>query len=177
MKTLLLLRHAKSSWKDPMQGDFDRPLNKRGRRAAKTMGRYLREKKLIPDLILCSGSRRTVETLDFVVAKLKTKSAPQISILDDLYLASAEEILGFIRKADSPIETILVIGHNPGTETLAQGLLDKASSNSNAVQQMAVKYPTGSLAHLDAAIDTWAELSAGRAKLISFTRPRDLDEK
>jgi len=117
-RILLLVRHAKSSWKHPELDDIDRPLNKRGRRDAPEMGRRLSHRKLIPDLVLCSPAVRTKATAEAIAAEVGY-SADQIVINDDLYAASEQEILDAVASTDDRVRTLMVVTHNPVITDLA----------------------------------------------------------
>lgn len=169
MKSLLLLRHAKSSRDDPRVADFDRPLAKRGREAAPEVGAFLRHAKLLPDLVLCSTARRTQETAELALAKLGRDAT--LRLLDNLYLAPPEQILKAIHAVDAKVKTLLVVGHNPGMAQLASHLA--ASGDKEAIHRLRDKYPTSGLAVFEAGIDSWSKLD--RAKLMQFVTPKDLD--
>lgn len=170
MKTIYLLRHAKSSWKDATRDDFDRPLNKRGRRAAKAMGRYLATQGIEPAQILCSSSRRTRETLE-ILQKAIGASIP-IRFEKGIYLAEAPDLLTRLRTLSDSLSSVLLIGHNPGMERLALML---AAAGGEAEVRMADKFPTGALAILRADTDTWEQLAPDMARLEAFVCPRDLE--
>ncbi|MCR9256107.1 MAG: histidine phosphatase family protein [Alphaproteobacteria bacterium] len=170
MKTLYLLRHAKSSWENTGIDDYDRPLNARGQRAAMVMGVYFAQQQLRPDLILCSSARRTLETLDQVRPRIPGK--PQLSIEKELYLASANDLMKRLRKVDPAVGSILLLGHNPGLEDLARLLFGKQKTE--VVDGLNAKYPTGGLATFAADIDSWKDLKAGGASLQSFVIPKGL---
>jgi phosphohistidine phosphatase len=171
MKRLTLLRHAKSGWDDPVARDFDRPLNAKGKRAARVVGSHLREAGITFDHALASPATRVVETLEEVSAGY---GRPLCHDFDRrLYLASAETLLDVIHDAPDNAETLLLAGHNPGLEELVLLLVpDGAGQDREAVED---KFPTASLAeiHFDAA--RWADIRAGSGALRRFTRPRDLD--
>ncbi len=173
MPELLLLRHAKSDWQDPALDDFDRPLAKRGRRAAPQMGEYLRAQGLEPDLVLCSSARRARETLELVLTALA--SAPEISYLKSLYLAPPSRMLAILRRQSPETGRILLIAHNPGLERLALGLAQatEGQDRSAAARHMAEKFPTAALARFRVA--AWESLGAVPAELLAFIRPRDLE--
>ena len=170
MKTLLLLRHAKSSWSTSAQRDFDRPLNERGRRAAGLMGAYMQAKGLRPDIIYCSGAARTRETL----SRLNLTPAPPAMFKDQLYLASARRLLDEIHAASDAHGSLLLVGHNPGMEELSAALVDPARSNSAMIQKLSEKYPTAALAHFEFDAGHWADIALRRGVLKRFQRPRDL---
>ncbi|TKT81380.1 histidine phosphatase family protein [Aquamicrobium sp. LC103] len=171
MKTLLLLRHAKSSWDDPALDDFDRPLARRGRAAAPLMGRLLAERAWVPDLALVSPALRTRQTWRLVAPELA--EPVDAAFADGLYEASAEQILGEIRKQAAKIGTLLVLGHNPGLEELARRLCGP-SSDREALAWLTAKFPTAALARFE--FDRgWSNLGFGVGKLTDFVRPRDLE--
>ncbi len=167
-RRLYLLRHAKSSWKDERLADHDRPLAGRGRRAAKAIGRHLREQGVDPELVLCSSARRARETLEGVEASLGRGA---IRIEPGLYGASPAELLALINGIVASIRSVMVIGHNPALEQLALLLARRGST----VQELEAKFPTGALATLAFRGSGWAALDHGTADLIGFIRPRDLE--
>lgn len=167
---LLLLRHAKSDWGDAELPDIDRPLNARGKAAAVTMARYLRDQKLQPSVILCSTAQRTRETL----ARL-LPHAPQeahIELISDLYWKSEDGYGAIIRKHGHRAQTLMVIGHNPATEDTALDLV--GTSAPDALADLEEKYPTAALAVIDFDITDWSELGSGTGHLERFVKPRDL---
>ncbi len=166
MPELLLLRHAKSDWKDRRLDDFDRPLAPRGRRAAPLIGRYLASQGLEPDLVLCSTAQRAAETLDLVLTALASR--PEISYLKTLYLAPPSRLLAVLRRQSPDRSRILLIAHNPGLHHLA---IDLAGSGP-AAASLAEKYPTAALARFR--VSDWAGLGEAPATLLDFVRPRDL---
>jgi len=162
MKTLLLMRHAKSSFKDGSMPDFERPLSKRGEKDAPRMGKLLREKDLVPDLIIASSAVRAKATAELVAEKSGYKG--EILNAGDLYLGEPAAYLDALRNLDDDVETVLIIGHNPGLETLLQILTDKVESLS-----------TAAIAHLEVPLRTWKALdTAIIATLKHLWRPRDL---
>lgn len=172
MKTLGLLRHGKSDWSDPSLEDFERPLAPRGTKAAPRMGKAMKALGLVPDLVLCSAARRTRETWDLVAPRLG--GTPRVSLSRGLYLAGPPALLKAIREVGPEVETLLMIGHNPGLENLA-ALLAGPDSEPRLLTKMGKKFPTGALAVLAFEIDTWREAAPGAGRLIRFVRPRDLD--
>ena len=171
MKRLYLLRHAKSDWADPDRIDADRPLSPRGRRAAPTLGRYMRRQGLIPALVLASTARRTEETWDLLSETLK--SVVPVETSHKLYLASPARLLKTIRGVDDTVASVVIVGHNPGIQALALELA--GSGDASARARIAEKYPTGGLAVFDFAVDHWADVAAGGGELERFVVPRDLD--
>jgi phosphohistidine phosphatase len=171
MKRLLLLRHAKSSWGDPGVDDHERTLNRRGEKSADQIGQWLRSHHIAPDLVLCSTSRRTRQTLDALMPF--DGATPTVELLPSLYLAGALAILDRIRAASDSVKCLLVIGHNPGFEQLAQSLA--AEGEAEALARLAEKYPTGALADIRFGAARWKTISPGQGRLAAFIRPRDLD--
>ena len=171
MKTLILMRHAKSAWDDPQQKDIDRPLSARGRKAAPRMGAWLEAEKYRPDVVLCSTARRAHDTLDLVKPHLPKTAT--IHHLRGLYMASPREMLSEVSKMPASAHIAILVGHNPGMESLASMLT--GSGNAKAIASLHSKFPTASIAVLRFDTDHWNELEAGTGTLLAFTRPRDLD--
>ena len=166
MSHLLLLRHAKSDWGDPGLTDHDRPLAPRGERAADRMRAHLLANALRPELVLCSSSRRTRETLDRLAPAF---ADAEILIEDELYGAGRTELIERLRTVPDEVGTVAVIGHNPGIQDLA---LDLAGTGDD-LGRIQEKYPAGALAVLE--IDgPWRQLEPGAARLVSFVKPREL---
>ncbi|HYJ31456.1 MAG TPA: histidine phosphatase family protein [Allosphingosinicella sp.] len=169
MKTLTLLRHAKSTWDDPVARDFDRPLNRRGRKAARRIGEEMRRLGLAFDLVLASPAMRVRETLEEVEAgygrSLEAAFDPRV------YLAAPETLLDIVRATDSAAASLLLAGHNPGLESLAMAL----DGGTGLRDEVAVKYPTGTLAEIALPVDRWSEVATGTGRIARFIRPRDLD--
>ena len=172
MKTLILLRHAKSGWNDPVARDFDRPLNKRGRRAARTVGREMRAQGLEFESVVASPAARVVETLADVAEGYGRKIS---TVWDErIYLASAGTLLEVVHEADDGADRLLLVGHNPGLESLAL-LLTSDGEGNGLREELAVKYPTGTVAEIVFDVDRWREVGEGGGRLERFIRPRDLD--
>ena len=173
MKTLTILRHAKSGWDAPVERDFDRPINARGRRGAELIGQYVRRNTWPIDRIIASPAVRVTDTLDVFLPAAG---------LDDLephwdrriYLASAATLMDVIREAARDADHLMLVGHNPGLEDLILmlALADKDDPLRSAVDE---KLPTAALARLDLAIDGWRAIKVGVGKMTHFVRPRDLD--
>src|SRR5688572_22674308 len=123
MKTLLVLRHAKSSWNDPALDDHERPLNERGRRDAPRMGELVREYGLIPDIVISSDAVRAQLTAEAVAEA--ARYAGEILLDQRLYIASPADILSLLRTVRENAETIMIVGHNPGLEELVEHLTGK----------------------------------------------------
>ena len=171
MKILTLLRHAKSTWHDPVARDFDRPLNTRGRKAAKTVGREMRAQGLRFDRVLASPAMRVKETLDEVADGYGRSFDPEYDAR--LYLASPALLLDIIHEVGDPVERLLLVGHNPGMECLALAL---SGGSENALRgEIELKYPTGTLAEIALDVEGWWQVDQGCGKITRFIRPRDLD--
>jgi phosphohistidine phosphatase len=167
-RTLLLLRHAKSSWDEPDLDDRERPLAPRGRRAAAALGGRLARRGLGVDRVLCSPSRRTRETLALLDLPAKTP----IAFEEALYLASAQTLLARIRRLPARSRRVLVIAHDPGLDHLAQLLA--GDGRPKALRRLAAGFSTGALAELRVPEAGWRALAPGSAWLERFTRPKDL---
>ncbi len=171
MKTLTLLRHAKSDWTDTVARDFDRPLNGKGKRAAALIGQHLRGLSPNVDHVVASPAVRVVETLEAVQNGFGRTLAPAWD--RRIYLASAVTLLDVVRDLPGAVADVLLVGHNPGLEDLVLLLVpDVAGPLRDAVEE---KYPTASIARLTFAVDAWSDVAAGGAVLEQFVRPRDLD--
>lgn len=171
VKTLTLLRHAKSGWDDAVARDFDRPLNPKGRRAAQTMGRELRRLGLSFDHVVASPAVRVEQTIDGVESGYARALSPAYD--RRIYLASAGSLLDVVRETDDEYAHLLLIGHNPGLEDLVLLLApDEPGTLRDDVEE---KYPTATLAELTFAVDCWAEVRERGGTLTRFIRPRDLD--
>lgn len=170
---LLLLRHAKSDWGDQELADIDRPLNSRGKSAAITMARYLREQKLLPNVILCSTAQRTRETLARLMPHLPQEA--HIELMSDLYWQSEDSYATLISKHGGRAQNVMVIGHNPATEDTALDLV--GTSAPDALSDLQEKYPTAALAVIDFDFTDWSELAPGTGHLERFVKPRDLQSE
>jgi len=170
LKTLYLLRHAKAA-PEASLGDARRPLAKRGRKAAKAMAEFLGKLDPAPELILCSTSLRTRETLELILPALAPP--PAVTYEDGLYLAEASELLERLRKLRKDAQCVLLIGHNPGLHELAARLAADAG-------RLVEGFPTGALAALQLP-GAWAELQWQKARLMLYQTPkaltRDLDSE
>ncbi|MCE9521730.1 MAG: histidine phosphatase family protein [Alphaproteobacteria bacterium] len=174
MKTVFLLRHAKSDWADAGLKDQDRRLSERGRDAAPRMGAYLSAKHYEPDAVLCSTARRTVETCDLV--KSAIGEGVQVQFEDSLYLAGLRHLLDRLKWLDDHVKSAMIIGHNPGLEQLANALphSPKTEAEEKLHRRMREKFSTCALAVIKLPIKTWRDLKPGTGTLVDFMRPRDL---
>ncbi len=170
MKTIYILRHAKSSWADGSLRDHDRPLNARGRAAAPRVGAHMQGAGYLPDLVLCSTATRTMRTLDAVLSELEGE--PAIEFQEELYLAGPSEMLDLVRSGSDTAESILLVGHNPGTGMLAAALSGDGPPES--IHLMRSKFPTAGLAIIELNVNRWKDVVSGCGSLKEFVRPRDL---
>jgi phosphohistidine phosphatase len=162
MKTLLVLRHAKSSWNDPELDDHERPLNERGRRDGPRMGELVREYGLVPDLVISSDAVRAQLTAKAVTEA--ARYAGEILLDPRLYLASPADILSLLRTVRENARTVMIIGHNPGLEELVEQLTGERQD-----------FPTAALAHIVLEIDHWRDLTRStRGTLLGHWRPKEL---
>jgi len=163
---LILTRHAKSDWDDPLLSDHDRTLNARGRDAADRIGDWLRRQGLSPDAVLVSSARRTRETWQRIAARIA--DAPEPLICPDLYGSGSDRMLARLR-ATSGAGCVLMLGHNPATAHLAAELVARAPAH----PRFSI-YPTGATLVADFLIRTWAELCPGTGQTVAFVVPREL---
>lgn len=171
MKTLTILRHAKSGWDDPVLRDFDRPLNAKGQRAARLMGHALASLGLRFDHVVASSAVRVRETWQDFARGYGDLVDPEWD--KTLYLASADTLMDAIHALPDTANRVLLVGHNPGLEDLVLLLTpEKGGTPRDAVEE---KFPTASVAEIDLAVERWAEVKAGGGVLVRFVRPRDLD--
>jgi phosphohistidine phosphatase len=171
MRRLTLLRHAKSSWDDTVPRDFDRPLNAKGLRAARTMGRHLRGEGFAFDHVVASPAIRVVETLDGLWEGFGATLKP---VWDRrIYLASCVNLLDVVRETPAEVGSLLMAGHNPGLEDLVLMLVPDREGD-QLRDSLEEKFPTASVAVLEFDGD-WTGLDARGARLTRFIRPRDLD--
>jgi phosphohistidine phosphatase len=175
VKTLTLLRHAKSGYDDPLLRDFDRPLNDRGRRASVRVGQWLRAAQdagAMPDFdhVAASPAVRVRQTIDGIEAGMQARLAPIYE--QRIYLSSSATLTELVAGFADHCAHALLVGHNPGLEDL---LLELVPPGDALRAEAMLKYPTAALARLDLAIERWAQVDGGRARLVHFIRPRDLD--
>jgi phosphohistidine phosphatase len=176
MLTLILLRHAKSSWDYAQLSDFKRPLAKRGKKAAPEMGAALARLGLRPDLILCSGAARARETLALVLPELGSQSPPVVYD-DALYMALPDGLLTGLHaiKPDhhgKSFQCVMMVGHNPGFEELAMLLVGDGPAAELA--ELADKFPTAGAAVITFDTELWSEVGPGRGRLNHFITPKRL---
>lgn len=173
LKSLTILRHAKSGWDAAVERDFDRPINARGQRGAELIGQWLKRQKLPVDQILASPAVRVTQTLDIF------QPAADLDQLEPhwdrrIYLASAATLIDVIREGGREATHLLISGHNPGLEDLILMLVPE-SADDELRAKVDQKLPTSALARLELEIDDWHALDTGMARFTQFIRPRDLD--
>lgn len=161
MRTLLLLRHAKSSRKDNGVRDFDRPLNQRGLKAAPSIGRLIRKRKLQPDLVLSSPAERARQTtqLLFEAAGLKT----EVRYDERIYEATGARLFEIVGQIEEDANVAMLVGHNPGLEELLEALTGEAHN-----------LPTAALACIELNIEKWNKVRAGGGQLEWLVKPKEL---
>jgi phosphohistidine phosphatase len=171
-----VLRHAKSSWDDPMLEDHDRPLAPRGVEAVRRLSEHIRKSGIRPDQILCSSARRTQQTMEAV------SDAGETLVERGLYEAVCGSLIERLRQVPTGAESVMLIGHNPAMQMLvlrltgangaeyANGTKEPPEGDIAEVQR---KFPTGALATLEFDCE-WADLGPGRAELVRYVRPKDL---
>ncbi|WP_163025997.1 SixA phosphatase family protein [Chachezhania antarctica] len=162
-RTLILMRHAKSSWGDPGLDDHDRPLNNRGRRSAVALGAWLAREGFVPDQVLCSTATRTQHTFKGLGIGV------QPSLRPDLYHADPADMLAALRDATG--QTVLLIGHNPGIADFAQQLVANPPQHDRFED-----YPTGATLVARFDIEVWTALEPGTGAAAGFVIPRELTD-
>jgi len=170
MKRLLLLRHAKSSWNHPGLDDFERPLSGRGREDAPDVGRYLRQHALVPDHTICSPARRTEQTWTAVAEHLD--GGGSVDFDSALYLAPPSTYLTLAQSQPLDVNTLLLIGHNPGIEQAALRLSGLGAETD--LVRLRTKVPTASLIEIQFDVERWGEIDWRGGRLMRFVTPADL---
>ena len=161
MKTLFLLRHAKSSWSDTNLADFDRPLNDRGQRTAPQMGNLMKSRGYLPDVVISSPAARARHT-----AELASEAAgirERLQFEPRIYEASPSTLLDITNSIDDSVSAAMLVGHNPGMEGFVRLL-------TGAVERM----PTAALAVIEVTVDSWKDVPSGRGQLIEVIRPKEV---
>ncbi len=168
-RRLILTRHAKSSWDDPMMADHDRPLNARGQRASAELGAWLASRGYIPGEVLCSDATRTRETWERIAQTLGTAAgdAPALVLKPALYHASPDVMLAVLRHAQA--ETVMMVGHNPGIGEFAERIVAQMPAH-----PAYRRYPTGATLIASFEIDSWQDVGFGLGAVRDFVVPREL---
>ena len=168
MKILYVLRHAKSDWGDSSLEDFDRPLNARGKKAAKAVGREFRKRKIKPDLVLASPAVRAQQTIE----RVEDGYGSKFDVEDELriYGSEPETLVDLIRSAPDDVDRLLIVGHNPGL----QDLVVKLSRPGELLDEATEKFPTAALAEIRFDTKSWNGIAPGQGILECLVRPRGL---
>ncbi|MDT4898298.1 MAG: phosphohistidine phosphatase [Acidobacteriota bacterium] len=161
MKKLLLLRHAKSSWEDTSLPDFERPLNERGMRAAPLIGKFMREQKIRPDLIICSPAKRARETIALVLEAAGIET--ELCYDERIYEATVARLVEIISQIEDDKREVLLVGHNPGFENLLEGLTSQTE-----------RMPTAALARIILNSENWSDAAAKGGRLERLTKAKEL---
>jgi len=165
MKTLILMRHAKSSWKDHEISDFERPLKKRGKKDAQAIAKLLVEKELLPQKLVASSAKRARRTAEIIIED--TKASCPVEYLDQLYMAEVPVYFDLLKSLPDDLERVMIIGHNPGLEGLVQVL-------SNQIESL----PAGAMALISVPVKSWKDLdSETKSDLIDLFKPKHEKEK
>ena len=165
MKRLILTRHAKSSWDDPLTPDHDRPLNERGKAAAADLGDWLASRGYVPDEVLCSDALRTRKTWSGLAPALP--GAPILTLKPALYHAGPDVMLAVLRHATAGC--VMMIGHNPGIAEFAGRLVARPPANADFG-----RYPTGATLVVDFEVGAWEEAGWGMGAAIDFVIPKEM---
>jgi phosphohistidine phosphatase len=171
MKRLTVLRHAKSSWDLPLD-DFDRPLNERGWKAARRMGRELKHRKMTFDFAIASPAARVRETLAGMSETYGNFAFP-VRFDGRIYMASSEGLLELVRELPEEAESALLVGHNPGLERVIVVLT--ANDKDGLRDRISEKYPTAALAVVELPAKQWSEIEPGTGKVAELILPKELD--
>jgi phosphohistidine phosphatase len=162
MKTLYLLRHAKSSWGEPQLADFDRPLNGRGERAVPAVAAFMREKGIRPGIVISSPALRARQTAELLAGELRLDAPVRFDAR--IYEAHPLDLLKVIAEADESAAELLIVGHNPGLE----GLVERLTGARELL-------PTAALVRAELKIDRWSEVAEGCGRLEWVVTPRGLE--
>ncbi len=165
MKRLILTRHAKSAWDDPLTPDHDRPLNERGKAAAADLGQWLASRGYVPQKVLCSDAVRTRQTWSGIAPALP--ATPLMELKPALYHAGVDVMLAVLKHAQADV--VMMIGHNPGIAEFAEKLVAKAPLNAEFG-----RYPTGATLVVDFAVEAWDQVELGKGITVDFIIPREM---
>ncbi len=164
MKTLYLIRHAKSDWSNPGLKDFDRPINSRGERVAPKMGRELFAKGVQPDYICCSPSKRTRQTVAYICEGIRFNEE-DVDYKEEVYEASTGAMLRVINAISDEHNSAMIVGHNPSTSYIAEYLTDEILNN----------IPTCGVLKINFEIESWKHVSKSTGILEWYIYPKDLN--
>lgn len=163
MKSVIFFRHGKSDWNTEGESDHDRPLKKRGIKASRKMGKYLKDTGFMPGECITSSARRAKESLDVVLQA--TEWDVPVRVTDELYEATPVQVLDVLRSTDDTIEDVLVAGHEPSLSMTIRLLAGG----------MAVRFPTAAMARIDLEVDSWREVNQGTGTLVWLVLPKTMD--
>ena len=170
MKTIFLLRHAKSSWDDITLDDFDRPLSHRGIKSCEKIGKFIKKKKIIPVIVYCSNAIRAKQTWELTNRIIKKKE--NIFFSNALYMANLNSFITFVHKTIDSFSSLMIVSHNPGIENFALELIK--NKKNKFYDNISMKYPTAALAIILFDEKKWSNIKIGTGKIIDFIKPRDL---
>ena len=162
LRELILLRHAKSDWKDDSHSDFERPISEKGKKQARKAANWLSHHELNPDLILISPAKRAQQTFKRLCKDCTTR----FETIDSLYMAELDTLKNILAEHQDA-SRVMIIGHNPGLECLIRFLTESSEEESP------ILFPTGAIAHLILPAD-WTQLDAGDGKLQKFVKPSQM---
>jgi phosphohistidine phosphatase len=168
MKALYVLRHAKSDWGDDSLDDFDRPLNKRGSKAAEAVGEEMRRRGIAPDLVLASPAVRAQETLQ----RVQHGYGGKFDATQDrrIYGAMLDTLLDLVRASTDAADRLMIVGHNEGLRDLVVALAQDSELRDEAFH----KFPTAALAEIIFDVERWRDVETGTGRLEVLLKPRDL---
>ena len=162
MKTLFIVRHAKSSWDNPILSDFERPLNDRGKKDAPRMGKRLKEKDIVVELMLSSPARRAVSTCKRI-AEVLSYPEEKIRLEDKLYHATEDKMLDVIHGFKDQVDNVMIFGHNPGLTDFVNSLANGHISN----------VPTCGVVACNFFVDSWKDIDWGKGTIIFYDYPKN----
>ena len=165
MKRLTLLRHAKSSWKEPSGSDVDRPLNRRGKRDAPDMGRRLAKARFLTDAVITSPARRARKTARLVASEIGFADG-DIMTEERIYEADVGDLVGIVREFDETLSRVLLVGHNPGFTDLANRLSGERIPNVPTCGVVVIEFP----------VRSWKDVGRGKGRMVHFDFPKNLPE-
>jgi phosphohistidine phosphatase len=171
MKSLTILRHAKSSWAEPGQQDFDRPLNERGRKAARRIGRELKHRKMHFDVVLASAAVRVQETLEELFEGYGEEL--EVGVEAQVYEADVQTLLSLVREIPESGTTAMLVGHNPGLHRLVLELANEDSAGLR--ERLESRFPTAAAAVIDLNAETWSDVTPGCGLIRALILPKELD--
>lgn len=170
IRSLYVLRHAKSSWESPELADHDRPLDPRGERAALVMGRFITQRHFLPDRVLCSTATRARETL--ALAAGQWPCSPVVDYSPRLYLNGERELIRVLMAVDDDIRAVLIVGHNPDLHDLVTSLARRGDAP--LLAHMGAKFPTAAFAAIKLPLAHWAGIGQATGSLTCFATPKEL---